>query len=88
MSERPETAPMQFGDDWPGLFIRGDNAVYIGRLLQEVLDVVVPPLSPIEYSLMEVAKLRQLAVDLQNVDAWAGARVQKLLPFEQCKETK
>lgn len=23
---RPETGPMQFGDDWPGVFIRGDNA--------------------------------------------------------------
>lgn len=20
---RPETGPMQFGDDWPGVFIRG-----------------------------------------------------------------
>lgn len=24
---RPETGPMQFGDDWPGVFIRGDNAL-------------------------------------------------------------
>jgi hypothetical protein len=23
---RPETGPMKFGDDWPGVFIRGDNA--------------------------------------------------------------
>lgn len=23
---RPETGVMQFGDDWPGVFIRGDNA--------------------------------------------------------------
>lgn len=23
---RPETGVMQFGDDWPGIFIRGDNA--------------------------------------------------------------
>jgi len=27
MTERPETAPMRFGDDWPGLFIRGDVAL-------------------------------------------------------------
>jgi hypothetical protein len=27
MLERPETGPMQFGDDWPGVFIRGDNAL-------------------------------------------------------------
>ncbi len=25
--DRPETGPMQFGDDWPGVFIRGDNAL-------------------------------------------------------------
>lgn len=23
---RVETGPVQFGDDWPGVFIRGDNA--------------------------------------------------------------
>lgn len=25
--KRPETGPMQFGDDWPGIFIRGDDAL-------------------------------------------------------------
>jgi hypothetical protein len=25
---RPETGPMQFGDDWPGVFIRGDIALF------------------------------------------------------------
>ena len=25
--QRPETGPMQFGNDWPGIFIRGDNAL-------------------------------------------------------------
>jgi hypothetical protein len=24
---RPGTGPMQFGDDWPGVFIRGDDAI-------------------------------------------------------------
>ena len=26
MSERAETGILQFGDDWPGVFIRGDDA--------------------------------------------------------------
>jgi len=26
---RPESGPMQFENDWPGIFIRGDNAGYI-----------------------------------------------------------
>ena len=32
--DRPETGPMQFGDDWPGLFMRGDNACMMGMSLQ------------------------------------------------------
>jgi hypothetical protein len=32
-AERVETGPVQFGDDWPGVFIRGDNAFgYVGLL--------------------------------------------------------
>jgi len=27
--DRVETGPVQFGDDWPGYFIRGDNAFAI-----------------------------------------------------------
>lgn len=36
-SSRPETGPMKFGDDWTGLFIRGDNAMYYGVVLENVL---------------------------------------------------
>lgn len=35
-SGRPETGPMQFGDDWPGIFIRGDNALFFARQLGAV----------------------------------------------------
>jgi hypothetical protein len=30
---RVETGPTQFGDDWPGVFIRGDNAMYYAMIL-------------------------------------------------------
>jgi len=33
--ERPETGPMQFGKDWPGVFIRGDEAFHFFLHLQE-----------------------------------------------------
>jgi len=36
-AERVETGPVQFGDDWPGVFIRGDNAGYYALVLKEVL---------------------------------------------------
>lgn len=35
---RIETGVVQFGDDWPGVFIRGDNACIYGFLLQQLLD--------------------------------------------------
>jgi len=37
MSQRPETGPMVFGDDWPGVFIRGDNAWAYTNALKEAL---------------------------------------------------
>lgn len=35
---RPETGPMQFGDDWPGIFIRGDTALAYAMYLKMLLD--------------------------------------------------
>jgi len=34
---RPETGTMQFGNDWPGVFIRGDNAVFYASCLSLML---------------------------------------------------
>jgi hypothetical protein len=34
---RPETGPMQFGSDWPGIFIRGDNAGGYAQCLRNLL---------------------------------------------------
>jgi hypothetical protein len=36
--ERVETGAVQFGDDWPGIFIRGDNAMYYAHLLNSIID--------------------------------------------------
>lgn len=36
---RMESGPVQFGDDWPGIFLRGDNAVGIGVLLDSFSDL-------------------------------------------------
>lgn len=37
LEERVETGAVQFGDDWPGVFIRGDNAGYYALMLESVL---------------------------------------------------
>lgn len=39
---RAETGPMKFGDDWAGVFIRGDNAAYYAMSLRTVLERVNP----------------------------------------------
>lgn len=36
-SPRVETGAVQFGSDWPGIFIRGDNAIFLSWCLKEVL---------------------------------------------------
>lgn len=36
---RPESGPMQFGDDWPGVFIRGDNALFMAMALTAILEI-------------------------------------------------
>lgn len=34
---RIETGPLQINEDWPGTFIRGDNAAYYARMLGVLL---------------------------------------------------
>lgn len=36
--KRMETGPVQFNDDWPGVFIRGDRALYYAHMLVQQLD--------------------------------------------------
>lgn len=37
-SPRVETGAVQFGNDWPGLFIRGDQAMLLARNLRKILN--------------------------------------------------
>jgi len=34
---RVETGPLRFGDDWPGVFLRGDQAILAGETLDHLL---------------------------------------------------
>ena len=38
MNTRPESGPMEFQDDWCGVFIRGDNALGFSFALRAVLE--------------------------------------------------
>jgi len=80
-SKRPETGPMQFGDDWPGVFMRGDNAVTASILLLEALSKIQ---RTGVLDALELAQLHGLARDLGSADVRAGAPVQQLQSWDQC----
>lgn len=42
---RVESGTIQFGDDWPGVFIRGDQAAYLAMHLRDNIEGNVTPLS-------------------------------------------
>lgn len=42
--KRPESGPMQFGADWPGVFFRGDEALAKATILREFLSDEYPEL--------------------------------------------
>ena len=39
-SEAVPSGALQFQDDWPGLFLRGDNAVVFGARIKSLLEVL------------------------------------------------
>ena len=45
VTNRVETGAVQFGDDWPGLFIRGDNCIFYAMVLESIIREVeaLPP---------------------------------------------
>lgn len=42
VNERVETGPLQINEDWPGLFIRGDNAAYYAMCIRNLVAVMPP----------------------------------------------
>lgn len=49
---RVETGPVTFGDDWPGVFIRGDNAMYYASVLKQELHIKHPIYKAVIYGLI------------------------------------
>jgi hypothetical protein len=77
---RPETGPMKFGDDWTGVFIRGDDAFAVGLYLRNTLDAAPPELG------VGVMMLRGLQKKLEASDERNGVSpdCQRLRAFEEC----
>jgi hypothetical protein len=57
VEERVETGNLKFGDDWTGLFIRGDDAFAYSLLLENVLEDKASALDKLQLkSLLELLK--------------------------------
>lgn len=60
--ERVETGPVKFGEDWTGVFIRGDNALFYVMSLQNLLERVKKesPVSAMPISVLVIEGLVKL----------------------------
>lgn len=73
---RAETGCMKFGDDWRGLFIRGDNAWHYAEHLRKVLPLADPFARAVLTGLLQ--ELFNTNERMDQVD------VQLMKPFEEC----
>lgn len=77
LPERPESGPMQFGDDWPGLFLRGDEALFAAQALRFAIDG--------DNSLFVKIQLEGLLETFEAVRV--PCQPTQLKTFHKCKET-
>jgi hypothetical protein len=84
---RPETGTMKFGDDWTGVFFRGDEAYHYGMALKTMLDTL-PTTADHESSPAFAKMVLKGLVDTLvscNEHTIDKATVQKLRGFVECQ---
>lgn len=87
-STRPETGTMKFGDDWTGVFIRGDDAFGYANALSQVL-LALPERSIAASTLTSLLTLLRSSNEQYNLRASTEEpkpATQVLLPFPECRE--
>ena len=87
---RPESGPMRFGDDWCGVFVRGDTAAFALSSLDSALRALDGDLGEVGRTaiLLALRKAKKVLGDGDHIEG-AGLgrppqRVQQLLPIEHC----
>ena len=77
--QRAETGPMQFGEDWKGVFIRGDGAFAYAQYLKTILPHVSFTNDFVyKHSIQSLIKL------LESSNQFEGTNSQKMKSFEEC----
>ena len=83
--QRAETGVMQFDNDWPGVFIRGDNAAMYAMALRSVLEEL-PEVTKDAYAHMMVKGLLGM-LEGSNVRNNPDPQLVKWCPIEPSKQT-
>lgn len=78
---RMESGVVQFGDDWPGVFLRGDDAFLYAQQVRHAIELLLlaEPAEPILCGM-----LRNLMAELLAADVSKNLPVTKLRPAEEC----
>lgn len=79
--QRPETGTLRFGDDWTGVFVRGDEAVPMSMMLDAVCDAVMNGTQAPKLDLHEV---KGFAMLLRRAEEGADPKVVTLRPYPEC----
>ena len=82
-STRIESGPVQFGDDWPGLFLRGDMTFAHKVQLASVIALLEEKQGRL-LGEFQLAALKNLLSDLDSCEQGAEVEPQKLRPYEDC----
>ena len=83
---RPETGPMKFGDDWTGVFIRGDRAFGLASILETLKQGMEEGQMDSSQMKIAIATLHSFVQLLHSSDENnpTNYNVQKMLPFGDC----
>ena len=82
-TRRIETGPTQFGTDWPGLFIRGDDCFRFATALEDYLRRHPHEDKDIT-GVVHVNVLKGLMEMLRSTDVRRHVKPQMLKDFEKC----
>jgi hypothetical protein len=92
---RIETGPVKFGEDWTGIFIRGDNAMYYSMLLLNLINELElinksKSIDDQNVDLIHLLTLKGFANLLGSINENESYNrdIQKLKEYEQCLDKK
>ncbi len=80
---------MRFGDDWTGVFIRGDNATYYAHHIKTLISLIKSPQDNVDTSAFAEVMMKGLLSDLEScIHVKGNPPAQVMKEFEECIDEK